>query len=402
MVNYVCIGKGTTDENGIAHITHDCNGNPLSEPGYKGSGAGETLIVASLDKPVASDSILSNVLTITDIDNYSLVLSADKSIIQSTEVSVLSATLKNNNIPLSGKTIDFYNYHSCVLVANTATTVSDKYSIELPSTVTGYVYLEASKSNLVLYVSSSGNDLTVYPSGGSPSIIYDVVSVEYANDVLTVTQDDDTVTEVDCSSYDMSSVTSTVTGVVINNYGVLSEITNSSGVASVNYTGTGSGLREVIARYGTLQSEIYELIDSIYYVPILSNSLENGFSIVNTSGLSPSYSSDWKSVGDYSLKCELTQFQYFGITKWGSDSSDLIDDIKNVRVTVNISSPVRLMAVSRKTSDNAEYNDYIDITSSGTYTIPITIDEDIKKIDLRVANRQNNTVTAYFDNVVFY
>ena len=60
MTNYTCIGIGTTDENGIAHITHDCEGNPLSEPGYHGSGAGETLIIASLDKPVSVESILSN------------------------------------------------------------------------------------------------------------------------------------------------------------------------------------------------------------------------------------------------------------------------------------------------------------------------------------------------------
>lgn len=107
MTNYTCIGIGTTDENGIAHITHDCEGNPLSEPGYPGSGAGETLIIASLDKPVTVESILSNILNITDEDRYKLTLTGDKSIIQTGEVATLSATLTNNNIAVVNKTVNF-------------------------------------------------------------------------------------------------------------------------------------------------------------------------------------------------------------------------------------------------------------------------------------------------------
>lgn len=151
-----------------------------------------------------------------------------------------------------------------------------------------------------------------------------------------------------------------------------------------------------------MQSETYELIDSIYYVPIMSNSLENSFSVVAHADVTTSYSTDWKTVGEYSLKAVLTSQKYFGIYKGGSTSSDPLDDITNVRVTVNTDAPVRLLVVSRKSSDNTEYNDYLDITESGTYTIPVTVEEDIKRIDFRVNNRQSTTATVYFDNVIFY
>ena len=50
-VHYRCIGKGTTDSNGVAHITHDCEGNALTDDGYKGVGAGLMDFIASTDAP---------------------------------------------------------------------------------------------------------------------------------------------------------------------------------------------------------------------------------------------------------------------------------------------------------------------------------------------------------------
>lgn len=205
------------------------------------------------------------------IHDNSLNLFADKKIDQSSNTINLYALLLRDGIAKAGETVNFYidgdgtTYDSKVLTANTATTVSDRYSIDLPSTVTGYVYLEASKNILILYVNgSSSTDLTIYPTGGSPTIIYDVVSLVYANGVLTVTEDDDTVTEIDCSSYDMSSVTSTVTGVVIKDYGAKSATTNSGGIATIPYLCNGSGEHIVKAISGSVVSEPYEVIDAIF------------------------------------------------------------------------------------------------------------------------------------------
>lgn len=50
-VNYRYIGKGTTDSNGVAHISKDANGDPIDPAGYTGVGAGLIDVVASTDDP---------------------------------------------------------------------------------------------------------------------------------------------------------------------------------------------------------------------------------------------------------------------------------------------------------------------------------------------------------------
>ena len=51
MANYRCIGRGLTDEHGVAHITETCSGTTLDHTGYKGAGIGELDIVASIYAP---------------------------------------------------------------------------------------------------------------------------------------------------------------------------------------------------------------------------------------------------------------------------------------------------------------------------------------------------------------
>jgi hypothetical protein len=58
MVTYVPIGYGVTDENGIAKLDHDMNGNELSHS-YTGVGAGEIDVVASLDEDIDESSVQS-------------------------------------------------------------------------------------------------------------------------------------------------------------------------------------------------------------------------------------------------------------------------------------------------------------------------------------------------------
>lgn len=71
---YRCIGKGTTDSNGVAHITHDCSGNALSDDGYKGVGAGLLDILASTDSPseIGDGSFQSETFEIYDCNWYDL------------------------------------------------------------------------------------------------------------------------------------------------------------------------------------------------------------------------------------------------------------------------------------------------------------------------------------------
>jgi len=276
----------------------------LTNKGVTASGSeGLTTLINKIDNIVTSG-----------LDANSVNLYADKHIGQSGDTVNLYALVLKNGKLANGEIVNFFidgdgtTYDSRVLTANTATTVSKKYSIALPSTVTGYVYLESSKNILILYVSSSSNYLTIYPTGGSPTIIYDVVGIEYANNVLTVTEDDDTVTEIDCSSYDMSSLTSTVTGVVVNDYGAISATTNSVGIATVAYVCDGSGLHSVKAICGTLQSVPYPLIDGTFY--------DDGVSGTATWDTSSSINSD-RTSGSYT---ELTSSSTGFIVKNITDS----------------------------------------------------------------------------------
>ena len=60
MSSYRYLGYGITNENGVAQLKYDENGDEL-EHSYTGVGAGEIDVLASLDYPVSSGSIVSEI-----------------------------------------------------------------------------------------------------------------------------------------------------------------------------------------------------------------------------------------------------------------------------------------------------------------------------------------------------
>ena len=62
---YKYLGYGVTDSNGVAKLDHDAEGQELQHS-YTGVGAGEVDVVASLDNPVSSGSIVSETYSIWD------------------------------------------------------------------------------------------------------------------------------------------------------------------------------------------------------------------------------------------------------------------------------------------------------------------------------------------------
>lgn len=82
MTNYFyrCIGKGTTNSNGVAHITHDCEGNALSNNGYKGVGAGLMDFIASTDSPanISDGSFQSETYELLDCLQYDQATTGNK------------------------------------------------------------------------------------------------------------------------------------------------------------------------------------------------------------------------------------------------------------------------------------------------------------------------------------
>lgn len=71
MANYRYLGYGITNEQGIAHLDHDANGDPITHS-YTGTGAGEIDIVASLDDNthISDSSIQSGTYDVLDCQWY--------------------------------------------------------------------------------------------------------------------------------------------------------------------------------------------------------------------------------------------------------------------------------------------------------------------------------------------
>ena len=69
MTTYTYLGYGTTDSNGVAKLDHDANGDAIDHS-YTGTGAGEIDVVASVDKPIASGSVVSTTYEVLDAIFY--------------------------------------------------------------------------------------------------------------------------------------------------------------------------------------------------------------------------------------------------------------------------------------------------------------------------------------------
>ena len=80
MANYRYLGYGITNEQGIAHLDHDANGDPITHS-YTGTGAGELDIIASLDDStkISESSIQSETYSIFDYLCYDGGVTGDKS-----------------------------------------------------------------------------------------------------------------------------------------------------------------------------------------------------------------------------------------------------------------------------------------------------------------------------------
>lgn len=102
MRRYRYLGYGTTNSNGVAHLDHDPQGNPIN--GYTGTGAGEVDVVASLDNPIIDGSIVSEPYPVFDCPVYdgdntptSISWSKTNNAVVTDEVVSLIASVSNMN-----------------------------------------------------------------------------------------------------------------------------------------------------------------------------------------------------------------------------------------------------------------------------------------------------------------
>ena len=69
MTYYKYLGYGVTNSEGVAHLDHDADGEPIDHS-YTGVGAGEIDVLASLDNPIVEGSIVSVPCNVLDCYKY--------------------------------------------------------------------------------------------------------------------------------------------------------------------------------------------------------------------------------------------------------------------------------------------------------------------------------------------
>ena len=193
-----------------------------------------------------------------------LLLWADKDIIQIDDTVNVYALLLDERKAVSGETILFNGLETTqTLVANTETTVSNCYKLtNVTLSGSDRIYLNEEQS---IYLYSAVGNLMLYDGGSRYlTISNEIISVE--NGIITVyaleTGEKKT---VDATSTNTNKITSTLSDVTIAE--TMQGTTGSNGVATVSYTGKGTGVLNIQA-YNSMRiisSEIYSIFDTLMF-----------------------------------------------------------------------------------------------------------------------------------------
>lgn len=151
---YRCIGKGVTDSNGVAHMTHSTSDDGetwtdiSSNPGYTGAGKGQIQLCASPDAPadISSGSVQSEPYIVYDTVWY----------------DVASSSTHRSDYTNTGLTVDYVDDYTTLV--NTAST-----EYRLQANVTNLGSITECVLEFDLYVpSSSTNNPQLYFKASTP------------------------------------------------------------------------------------------------------------------------------------------------------------------------------------------------------------------------------------------
>jgi hypothetical protein len=178
---YTPIGYGITDENGIAKLDHDMNGDSLTHS-YTGTGAGKVDIVASLDSEIDESSLVSETYELIDAIMYDMATTGNKNNSWWNYGNRLTLTTDNDGTVLSnnGSSNGFYYAYP-----NGTTVTSDTNS---------YVYNEiAFEFDIIDYNANTDGGLIFYDGTKQLYVNFewlgvstgDTVYLQYTNSVFT-------------------------------------------------------------------------------------------------------------------------------------------------------------------------------------------------------------------------
>ena len=303
MTVYKYLGYGVTNESGVAKLEYNSEGQKRDHS-YTGVGAGEIDVVASLDNPVESGSIVSETLPVLDTLMYdtgtdathniwtgstsNLTRGSEYSRLEESTIGsmvqlnatmptglwVLTMTVKkdgnngdwninilNNNVsvfgcgtPANDTWTDItlvYDGSFISYFENGSTTPTKKTSVMLDESKTTILRLQTPQG--ITYVDFK--DLIVLREGMSN------ISIGSSNPII---QSGDTAT-IKGSLYENGlPVQNATLDVYKNGTKVGTASTGESGVASYSYSGTGVGECEFQFKYGSILSETYILYDGTF------------------------------------------------------------------------------------------------------------------------------------------
>ena len=197
-VNYVYLGYGTTDENGIAKLDHDADGKEISHS-YTGTGAGEIDIVASLDNAstISDSSIQSATYEIWDCLFYLECTSETNN--WSYNDARLSASFDENGGHFTG--LESTSFKQVTLTNN------------------GARFLDGTKDHVIEYdikksvavrlglIDNGANTRQLVYFGGAYSNDWNHIKIVYdaSNHTATVYVGDTALTPIDVSSYTLTT-----------------------------------------------------------------------------------------------------------------------------------------------------------------------------------------------------
>ncbi len=184
-------------------------------------------------------------------DNYAIDLVSDVNSLSSAnnESATLTATLTNNNNPVSGKTVILSNPYnqssvSKTLATDTWTPVGAKYEITISKTLLFTVYLS---SGITIAWNTPDNryEFTVGSSFYDAGDLHDF----YVENGIIHYIKGSTAKTYDASNWDLTQIKCRVSGCVINDYGgfYIKKTTNSSGIATSTYYARDTGNKTITA-----------------------------------------------------------------------------------------------------------------------------------------------------------
>lgn len=207
-------------------------------------------------------------------NGYELTLTSDKSIIQTGESATLSATLTNNNVPMAGETIFFYDPNNPPI--SYSTDGSHDFTVNVGDAFKLYYTSQSTASNSYCAIRDITNSISIYVhKEGNISIIETNISrTTTFNSFSYLKLENGILSNGDGDTCDLSSYTLDFDLVRINNSGTVYVeddligvgTTNQNGVATVTYTGKGVGDIDVQADWNnTVQSNTITIENCIYY-----------------------------------------------------------------------------------------------------------------------------------------